>query len=92
MIYLLIGEGRKEPVGISVKTGRGGLGAEADRKRRKEQWTAMRTARHVKRQKIETKLKHDFQQRMSSKFTDSKAERDLFKSQKVCEQLDSEMV
>lgn len=85
------GEGRKEPVGISVKTDRGGLGAEADRKRRKEQWTAMRSARHIKRQKMETKLKQDFQQRMRNKFSDGKAERDLIRSQRVCEQLDSEM-
>lgn len=85
------GEGRKEPVGINVKTGRGGLGAEADRKRRKEQWTTMRASRLIKRQKMESNLKRDFQQRMSSKFTDGKAERDVIKSQKVCEQLDSEM-
>ena len=41
---------------------------------------------------MESKLKRDFQQRMSSKFTDNKSEKDLYKSQKVCEQLDSEMV
>ncbi|CAC5363863.1 G patch domain-containing protein 11 [Mytilus coruscus] len=70
------GEGRKEPVGINVKT---------------EQWAAMRTSRHIKRQKMESNLKRDFQQRMSSKFIDCKAERDVIKSQKVCEQLDSEM-
>ncbi|VDI81820.1 Hypothetical predicted protein [Mytilus galloprovincialis] len=85
------GEGRKEPVGINFRTGRGGLGAEADRKRRKENWTAMRASRHIKRQKMESNLKRDFQQRMSSKFTDGKAERDVIKSQKVCEHLDSEM-
>lgn len=85
------GEGRTEPVGIHVKKDRGGLGAEADRKRRKEQWISMRANRHQKRQKMESKLKRDFQQRMSSKFTDNKSEKDLYKSQKVCEQLDSEM-
>lgn len=52
----------------------------------------MRASRHIKRQKMESNLKRDFQQRMSSKFTDGKAERDVIKSQKVCEHLDSEMV
>jgi len=75
-----------------VKKDRGGLGAEAERKRRKEQWISMRANRHQKRQKMESKLKRDFQQRLSSKFTDNKSEKDLYKSQKVCEQLDSEMV
>lgn len=92
LVWISTGEGRKEPVGINFRTGRGGLGAEADRKRRKENWTAMRASRQIKRQKMESNLKRDFQQRMSSKFTDGKAERDVIKSQKVCEHLDSEMV
>ncbi len=41
---------------------------------------------------MEENLRKDFKTRMIEKSSDVKAERDLYKSQKVCEQLDSQKV
>lgn len=47
---------------------------------------------HAKRQKTETENKQSFMRRMNEKMASRNVERDLYKSQKVCEQLDSQLV
>lgn len=86
------GEGRTEPVGILLKDGRGGLGRESELKRRKEQAVTHRAMYLQKRQKIQNQQKQHFQDRLSNNLVEKKAERDLSKSQKVCEHLDSQKV
>ncbi|KAJ8308727.1 hypothetical protein KUTeg_013601, partial [Tegillarca granosa] len=86
------GEGRSEPVPIEIKSDhRGGLGRDADLKRKQTQKADKRTILNHKRQKLESQLKQDFQQRLSGRFSEQRAEKDLYKSQKVCEQLDLQM-
>lgn len=81
-----------EPIPVVVKTNRGGLGQEAHQKRKQEIQAMMRTAMATKRRKMEEKHKGDFMERKSKQFSEKLAERDLYKSQKVCEQLDSQKV
>lgn len=89
---MLTGVGRTEPVSVEVKTGRGGLGQETEQKRKKEERHQMYRNRNAKRQKTEMERKQTFVQRMNDKFSIKNIEKDLYKSQKVCEQLDSQLV
>jgi len=79
-------------VPIEVKEGRGGLGRETELKRKQAQTVALRHMKEQKRQKVESRRKQGFLERMSNKMTDQKVDRELYKSQKVCEQLDSQIV
>ena len=57
--------------------------------------TAESTARILsvqKRQKLEENRQLDFRERQRTAFAEKRAERDLYKSQKVCEQLDAQKV
>ncbi|XP_069116546.1 G patch domain-containing protein 11-like [Argopecten irradians] len=85
------GEGRSEPVPIELKAGRGGLGRETEAKRKKAQEVAFRAMVSHKKQKLELRQKQHFMSHLSNRFSEQQAERDLYKSQKVCEQLDSQM-
>ncbi|XP_064602068.1 G patch domain-containing protein 11-like [Liolophura sinensis] len=84
------GEGRVEPIPVIVKTNRSGLGQEAHQKRKQEMQAMMRISMAAKRRKMEEQHKGDFVERKSKQFSEKLAERDLYKSQKVCEQLDSQ--
>ncbi|XP_046577582.1 G patch domain-containing protein 11-like [Haliotis rubra] len=84
------GSGRKEPVPIQLKFGRGGLGQEAHQKRKQEEQRLMRASMFAKRQKRDSKQRTEFVQRMGGRFAEKRADGDLRKSQKVCEQLDAE--
>ncbi|XP_041351990.1 G patch domain-containing protein 11-like [Gigantopelta aegis] len=84
------GSGRMEPVPIEVKFGRGGLGKEADLKRKQTNRIMMATVRRDKRQKFEVEQHDQFIQRRREVQVDRRTENDLCKSQKVCEQLDSQ--
>ncbi|KAK6183673.1 hypothetical protein SNE40_011104 [Patella caerulea] len=84
------GTGRAEPVEINLKLGRGGLGQEAEKKRKQNEKVARWTEMNMKRKKMESKNQENFKKQMKDKFVNTEAERDLRKSQKVCEQLDSE--
>ena len=86
------GTGRVEPVTIEVKLGRGGLGKEADQKRKQTDRVKMAAVRRDKRQKFEVEQRHQFLQRQREVLVDRRTESDLGKSQKVCEQLDSQQV
>ncbi|XP_060081576.1 G patch domain-containing protein 11-like [Ylistrum balloti] len=85
------GEGRSEPVPIELKDGRGGLGRDTQVKRKQAEAVAFRAMISHKRQKMELRQKQHFMSHMSNRFSEQQAERDLYKSQKVCEQLDSQM-
>lgn len=73
---------------MEIKTGRGGLGQEADKKRKQEEIQVMRAMMARKRQKHE----EAWRETVRSKLNDREIEKDLIQSQKVCEQLDSEQV
>lgn len=90
--FLPEGEGRSEPVTIELKDGRGGLGRATEIKRKQAQAVAFRAMASHKRQKMEHRQKQHFMAHLSNRFSEQQAERDLYKSQKVCEQLDSQMV
>ena len=48
--------------------------------------------RAQKRQKMESKNKQEFMHRLNKKYAGLNVEKDLYRSQKVCEQLDSQLV
>lgn len=79
-------KGRVEPVSIELKAGRGGLGIEAEKKRKVEQITLWR----AKRRKDNETRASSFQSRMSDKYSERTAERDLRTAQKACMQLDQQ--
>ena len=87
-----VGTGRTEPVPVAVKTGRGGLGHETEQKRQREARSELYRYRSVKRQKVEAEHKQTFLKRMNERMVNKNMEKDLYKSQKVCEQLDSQLV
>lgn len=90
--FLCLGVGRTEPVPLTVKSSRTGLGEEADRKRKADKqkavMAAMRSEMASKRQRHE----QEWKQSLRAKLTSRETERDLEQSQKVCEQLDSAQV
>ena len=83
-----LGTGAVEPIPLSVKTCREGFGQETERKRKADQQQAMRMAMARKRQKHEAEWRESVRSKVASRET----EKDLSQSQKVCEQLDSQMV
>ena len=92
MYFVISGQGRSEPVPIEVKAGRSGLGHETELFRKRSAAAAARTFSLQKRQKIEENHRTNFRERQRNAFSEKRAERDLYKSQKVCEQLDSQKV
>jgi len=82
---LLLGSGAVEPIPLSVKTCREGLGQETERKRKQR---AVRAALAHKRQRHEAEWRDSVRSKVASRET----EKDLSQSQKVCEQLDSQLV
>ncbi|KAL4239817.1 G patch domain-containing protein 11 [Mactra antiquata] len=85
------GIGRTEPVPVELKTGRGGLGRDADQKRKKEEQAQFHKHMSAKRHKMDAENKQTFLKRMNEKLRNRDAEKDLYKSQKVCEQLDTQL-
>jgi len=83
-----LGTGAVEPIPLNVKTCREGLGQESERKRKVSEQRAMRMAMARKRQKHEAEWKESVRSKVASR----EAEKDLSQSQKVCEQLDSQLV
>ena len=92
VVSLPPGTGRIEPVPITFRTGRGGLGEETERKRRQQEVTSMRVVMIQKRQKREATFRSDYRAERSKMMHERQAESDLYKSQRVCEQLDEEQV
>lgn len=84
------GTGRAEPVPVELKTDRGGLGKEAEAKRKAVEMQAMRASMMVKRKRMELMQKESFVQHMSSQFANKNVGRDLGTSQKACHQMDTQ--
>lgn len=82
------GTGRAEPVPIEVKADRGGLGRQADVKRKQQLRERLEVESMRKRQKMIHQLRGDFRQRMREKFDDKNVGKDLHNSQKTCQYLD----
>ncbi|KAG6934101.1 G-patch domain containing 11 [Chelydra serpentina] len=84
------GEGIVEPIPLNIKTGRGGLGHEESQKRKaEERLENYRRKIHMKKQTDE-EAADQFRMRFKSKQEERKIEGDLRKSQRACQQLDTE--
>uniref|UniRef100_UPI00358EA17F G patch domain-containing protein 11-like n=1 Tax=Myxine glutinosa TaxID=7769 RepID=UPI00358EA17F len=78
------GAGIKEPIGVNLKAGRGGLGRDVAQKEMRRQQEVCR--------KQETKVSlEEYRKRVRSKMEDRQLESDLRKSQCACQQLDAQM-
>lgn len=81
-------EGIKEPIGITIKQNRTGLGLEAKRKEDEERKKQFRE-QILKRKRQDTQnTEHDFKKRMLEKMELRKTEGCFRKCQKVCQSLD----
>lgn len=81
------GTGAVEPIPLSVKTCREGLGQESERRRKAAEQRAMRVAMARKRQRHEAEWRENVRSKVASREID----KDLAQSQNVCEQLDSQL-
>ena len=87
ILFLYKGVGRVEPIPISLKSGRGGLGREAALKE-------IEAKKHERRKRLEAQREkatsvEDYRARMMKKAAERNIESDLRKSQKACERLDT---
>ena len=87
-----VGGGRAEPVPIQFRAGRSGLGHESAVNRKRNATAMHQQERAKKRNRMREERQKKFQSRQSERFFDKLATRDLYKSQRVCEQLDSQKV
>ncbi|XP_006018482.1 G patch domain-containing protein 11 isoform X1 [Alligator sinensis] len=84
------GKGIVEPIPLNIKTGRSGLGHEEQKKRKaEEKLENYRRKIHMKKQADE-QAADQFRVRFKNKQEERKIEGDLRKSQKACQQLDSQ--
>uniref|UniRef100_F7AFV2 G patch domain-containing protein 11 n=1 Tax=Equus caballus TaxID=9796 RepID=F7AFV2_HORSE len=84
------GDGIVEPIPLNVKTGKSGLGHEALLKRKaEEKLESYRRKIHMKNQ-AEEKAAEQFRMRLKSKQDEMKLEGDLRRSQRACQQLDTQ--
>lgn len=72
----------------SSRKDRGGLGRQADVKRKQQLRERLEVESMRKRQKMIHQLRGDFRQRMREKFDDKNVGKDLHNSQKTCQYLD----
>ncbi|XP_059928982.1 G patch domain-containing protein 11 [Gadus macrocephalus] len=84
------GAGRVEPIPLNIKTDRGGIGMEKVKKRKAEQELEHYRHKAQVRQQNETQSLEDFKVRVRSEREERKIEGDLRRSQRACEQLDSQ--
>ncbi|XP_066281478.1 G patch domain-containing protein 11-like isoform X1 [Branchiostoma lanceolatum] len=84
-----LGKGRAEPVPLQMKSDRTGMGLANEQKRKADEMNKMRQEMQIKRKRMEELERGDFALRMKSRFAEREVQRDLYKSQMVCEQLDS---
>ncbi|KAM5292709.1 G patch domain-containing protein 11 isoform 2-T2 [Ctenodactylus gundi] len=84
------GAGIVEPIPLNVKTGKSGIGHEALLKRKaEEKLESCRRKMHMKNQ-AEEKAAEQFRMRFKSKQDEMKLEGDLRRSQRACQQLDTQ--
>ncbi|XP_034408001.1 G patch domain-containing protein 11 isoform X2 [Cyclopterus lumpus] len=84
------GAGRVDPIPLNIKTDRGGIGMEGVKKRKAEQELEHYRQKARAKQQNETKSLEDFRSRVRTEREERKIEGDLRRSQRACEQLDSQ--
>ncbi|XP_068424415.1 G patch domain-containing protein 11 [Clinocottus analis] len=84
------GAGRVDPIPLNIKTDRGGIGMEGVKKRKAEQELEHYRQKVRARQQNETKSLEDFRSRVRTEREERKIEGDFRRSQRACEQLDSQ--
>ncbi|XP_029305983.1 G patch domain-containing protein 11 isoform X2 [Cottoperca gobio] len=84
------GAGRVDPIPLNIKTDRGGIGMEEVKKRKAEEDLEHYRQKVRAKQHNETKSLEDFRSRVRTEREERKIEGDLRKSQRACEQLDSQ--
>lgn len=87
-----VGEGRLEPVGIELKANRGGLGQEAERRKRQAQREKFLEQQHVKKMKMARAMQDSYRDTKISEQRQRRMQKYLGQSQRVCEQLDHNQV
>ncbi|KAM9365997.1 G patch domain-containing protein 11 [Pholidichthys leucotaenia] len=85
-----MGAGRVDPIPLNIKTDRGGIGMEEARKRKAEEELECYQQKIRARKQNETKSLEDFRSRVRTEREERKIEGDLRRSQRSCEQLDSQ--
>lgn len=84
------GAGRVDPIPLNIKTDRGGIGMEELKKRKAEEELEHYRQKVRAKQQNETKSLEDFRSRVRTDREERKIEGDLRRSQRSCEQLDSQ--
>ncbi|XP_072532902.1 G patch domain-containing protein 11 isoform X2 [Salminus brasiliensis] len=84
------GAGRVEPIPLNIKTDRGGIGMEELKKRKAEEEMENYRKKVQVKQQMEKRNLEDFRDRKRTEREKQQAEGDLRKSQRACEQLDSQ--
>ncbi|XP_051503948.1 G patch domain-containing protein 11 [Myxocyprinus asiaticus] len=84
------GAGRVEPVPLSIKTDRGGIGMEEMKKRKADEELQNYRKKVQMKQHMEKKSLEDFRVRKRTEREERQTLGDLRKSQRACEQLDSQ--
>ncbi|XP_076830208.1 G patch domain-containing protein 11 [Brachyhypopomus gauderio] len=84
------GAGRVEPIPLSIKTDRGGIGMMELKKRKAEEKLENYRKKEKMKHQIENKSFEDFRERMRTEKDKHQTEQDLRKSQRACEQLDTQ--
>ncbi|XP_036403001.1 G patch domain-containing protein 11 [Megalops cyprinoides] len=84
------GAGRVEPIPLNIKTDRGGIGMEEVKKRKAEEKLEHYRQKVKVQKQAEKQSVEDFRTRMRTEREERQAEGDLRRSQRACEQLDSQ--
>ncbi|KAG5830990.1 G patch domain-containing protein 11 isoform X1 [Anguilla rostrata] len=84
------GAGRVEPIPLNIKTDRGGIGIEEVKKRKAEEKLEHYRRKVQVKQHVEKQSLEDYRARMKIEREERQAEGDLRRSQRACEQLDSQ--
>ncbi|XP_026165353.1 G patch domain-containing protein 11 [Mastacembelus armatus] len=84
------GAGRVDPIPLNIKTDRGGIGMEEVKKRKAEEELERYQQKVRAKQRNETKSLQEFRSRVRTEREERKIEGDLRRSQRACEQLDSQ--
>lgn len=79
--------GRTEPIAVDLKMGRGGIGADAEKKRKVREEVAQREKNEgIKRQKV-AETETEYRERVVRERMDQEKERQWFGAMKICEEL-----
>lgn len=80
----------QEPIKVNIKSDRGGLGRETEIKEQMEKQNELFLRRKTIREEEVVALQQNYQQFIRNKLTSKFIQKDLWKSQKICEQLNKE--